>query len=157
MGLDNSLTFRIKCPSLGIHWKEYDVCYFRKYWGLRRQMLEIIGTFDRDDYEHSLTRENIYNFADLLEKYTNIDNVRIADLSTIWDEIQECYHIRDEYRKIKFAEDFYNEKISLYEFIYVLSLWNGEDKVNQTLLDLLSKGEELPKDFEWAFCFSDSY
>ena len=42
MGLDNRLVFKIKCPSFNLE-REYEVCYFRKYWGLRDKILKILN------------------------------------------------------------------------------------------------------------------
>ena len=98
----------------------------------------------------------------LFEHYCDIDNIREAELSTVWNEIEECHHIRDEYEKIRFAKDFCDEKISLYEFIYALSFWeetwNNEPEQNKILIDWLEKHQGYtPNDLEWCFEFYDSY
>lgn len=160
MGLDNGITFKIKCPSLNIKEKEYEVCYFRKYWGLRDEILQRIGG-EYEEYEYPLDRATLAGVAEILERYTVIDNVRDAELSTIWSEAEECYHIRDEYKKIQFAKDFCEDSITLYEFLYMLFIWQSgwrmQDGINKKLMDWFEMNESPPEDLEWSFEFYDSY
>ena len=98
----------------------------------------------------------------LFEHYCNMDNIREAELSTMWSEIEECYHIRDEYEKIRFAEDFCDEKISLYEFVHALSFWEkswrSEPEQDRILMDWLEEHQGYTtNDLEWCFEFYDSY
>ena len=47
MGLDNGISFYIKSEELNFE-RNYEVCYFRKYWGLRYKLmdaLDIIGEY----------------------------------------------------------------------------------------------------------------
>ena len=156
------MVFKIKCPSLNFN-REYEVCYFRKYWGLRDKILKILDIYGGiESYRYPVDILQIKMLKSLFEHYCDIDNIREAELSTVWNEIEECHHIRDEYEKIRFAKDFCDEKISLYEFIYALSFWeetwNNEPEQNKILIDWLEKHQGYtPNDLEWCFEFYDSY
>jgi hypothetical protein len=160
MGLDNGLVFKIKCPSLKID-TEYEICYFRKYWGLRNEIVQI---FERNnEYKYSLSDNDILKIYNLLSHYSEIDNVREAELSTIWDNMIEVSHIRYAAANIKSIIDFIYNKISLYEFMVAVQLceikWGEVDHGGATekIEDWFEQNEEPPIDLEYSFYFYDSY
>lgn len=161
MGLDNGLIFKVKCPSLNFE-RKYEVCYFRKYWGLRDEILEIFNTED-EQYLYSVSEEDLYAIDGLFEHYCFIDNVRDADLSTIWSNIEELYHMRNQIVHIRFALEFCNEKISLDEFIEALRIWEDDwdrkknDPIDLILYKWFEMNDSPPEDLEWSFEFYDSY
>lgn len=155
MGLDNGLIFKVKCPSLNLE-RKYEVCYFRKYWGLRDKILEILNK-EQEEYLYSVLAEDLYAIKDLFEYYSKIENTKDANLSTIWDWIEETYRIRTELIHLQFAIDFCENKISLHEFLEALCIrdksWKREQ--NYRIDEVIE--ETPPEDLEWCFAFYDSY
>lgn len=99
----------------------------------------------------------MYAIKDLFEHYSKIENTKDADLSTIWDWIEETYHIRIELTHLQFAIDFCENKISLHEFLEALCIWEqGWSKEQNSQTDKGIK-ETPPEDLEWCFEFYDSY
>ena len=99
----------------------------------------------------------MYAIKDLFEHYSKIENTRDADLSAIWNWIEETYHIRTELTRLQFAIDFCENKISLHEFLEALCIWEESWKRKQN-----SRADEIieetpPEDLEWCFEFHDSY
>ena len=99
----------------------------------------------------------MYAIKDLFEHYSKIENTKDADLSTIWDWIEETYHIRIELTHLQFAIDFCENKISLHEFLEALCIWEqGWIKERNSQTDKGIKETPL-EDLEWCFEFYDSY
>ena len=156
MGSDNEISFYIKSEELNFE-RNYEVCYFRKYWGLRHKLmdaLDIIG-----EYKVELTLKDMYTIADMLFYYCNIDHVREAELSTIWSANEECYHIREQYIQFLSAIDYLLGDIDLSDFIDFLTIWRSsfyterDKKTEDILLKIL---ESPPDDLEVGFYFYDS-
>lgn len=61
----------------------------------------------------------------LFEHYCDIDNIREAELSTVWNEIEECHHIRDEYEKLDLQKISVMKKF-LYMSLFMLFLLGGD-------------------------------
>lgn len=155
MGLDNGLIFKVKCPSLELE-RKYEVCYFRKYWGLRHKILEILNK-EQEGYSYPVSVEDLYTIKGLFEHYSKIENTKEADLSTIWSWIEETYHIRTELTRLQFAIDFCENKISLHEFLEALCIWEENWKREQNSQTDEVIEETSPEDLEWCFEFYDSY
>ena len=155
MGLDNRLVFKIKCPSFNLE-REYEVCYFRKYWRLRDKILKILNK-EQEEYLYPVLTEDLYAIKDLFEYYSKIENTKDADLSTIWNWIEETYHIRTELTRLQFAIDFCENKISLHEFLEALCIWEESWKRKQNSQADERIEETPPEDLEWCFEFYDSY
>ena len=84
MGLDNSIEVKRtletnKISELTIFNKDYDkelkydfeICYWRKCWGLRNDILFLIGKrwVPEEEYEFSLTKDDVDNIIELLGSY----------------------------------------------------------------------------------------
>lgn len=153
MGLDNSVQFDIRSKSLGFE-RSYEVCYFRKYWGLREQLIDVI------DFNADIDTTDLLAIKDILNHYSEIDNVRGAELSTIWTEVQECHNIRRQRARLQAALDYVDHNINLEEFIEFLSLWRSSyyEKSDANTADILTEIlESPPDDLETSFYFLDSY
>lgn len=153
MGLDNSVKFYIHSKSLDFG-RSYEVCYFRKYWGLREQLNNVI------DFDEDLEPTDLFAIRDILDYYSEINNVRGAELSTIWTEVQECDNIRRQRTQLQAALDYVCGTINLEEFIEFLSLWRSSyyDKIDANTEDILAEIlESPPDDLETGFYFVDSY
>ena len=96
MGLDNSIEIKRNAytnsiPELRQFELEYDkayeydfeICYWRKCWNIRNDILWIIGERFGDQYEYVLTKEDIDQIIKLLESY-NAGNFEDSG-SYIWD------------------------------------------------------------------------
>lgn len=160
MGLDNGIIFKIECPSLNIE-TEYEVCYFRKYWGLREKIIGLLNS--NNGYVYPLMDNDILRIYNLLIHYSDIDNVREDELSTIWNNITETNHIRNEASKFRFIIDFIYNKINIPEFMDALRLcennWRiiNHDGVIEKIESWFEQNEEPPSDLEYSFYFYDSY
>lgn len=153
MGLDNSVEFYIRSKSLDFT-KYYEVCYFRKYWGLREQLNKVI------DFDEDLDTTNLLAIKDILDYYSDIHNIRGAELSSIWSEVEECHNIRRQRARLQAALDYVDHNINLEEFIEFLSLWRSSyyEKADADTADILAEIlESPPNDLETGFYFVDSY
>ena len=92
MGLDNGVEvrrneytnsipelqrFELECNNY------FSVCYWRKCWNIRNDILWILNKRFSEDYEYTLTKENIDQIIKLLESY-NANNFEDGG-SCIWD------------------------------------------------------------------------
>lgn len=140
---------------------EYEICYFRKYWGLRGKIINLFNS--NNEYMYPLADNDILRIYNLLVHYSDIDNVREEELSTIWDNITETDHIRNEASKLRFIIDFICNKINLPEFMDALRLcennWGRIDHngAAEKIEDWFEQNEEPPTDLEYSFYFYDSY
>lgn len=140
---------------------EYEICYFRKYWGLRGKIIDLFNS--NNEYMYPLADNDILRIYNLLIRYSDIDNVREEELSTIWDNITETNHIRNEASKLRFIIDFICNKINLPEFMDALRLcennWGRIDHNGAAgkIEDWFEQNEEPPTDLEYSFYFYDSY
>lgn len=153
MGLDNSVEFYIRSKSLDFV-KYYEVCYFRKYWGLREQFNKVI------DFDEDLDTTNLLAIKDILDYYSDIHNIRGTELSTIWSEVEECHNMRRQRARLQAALDYVDNNINLEEFIEFLSLWRSSyyEKADADTADILAEIlESPPNDLETGFYFVDSY
>lgn len=153
MGLDNSVQFYVRSKSLDFN-RSYEVCYFRKYWGLREKFYQVI------DFDEDLNTNDLLAIKGILNHYSEIDNVRGAELSTIWTEVQECHNIRRQRIRLQSALDYICGLINLEEFIEFLSLWRSSyyEKSDADKEDILTEIlESPPNDLETGFYFVDSY
>lgn len=102
MGLDNSIEIKRNAytnsiPELRQFELEYDkayeydfeICYWRKCWNIRNDILWIIGERLSDKYEYTLDKEDIDQIIKLLESY-NADNFEDSG-GCIWDWDDEEY------------------------------------------------------------------
>ena len=102
MGLDNSIeikrnVYTNSIPELRQFELEYDkayeydfeICYWRKCWNIRNDILWIIGERLSDKYEYTLDKEDIDQIIKLLESY-NADNFEDSG-GCIWDWDDEEY------------------------------------------------------------------
>lgn len=140
---------------------EYEICYFRKYWGLRGKIINLLDS--NNEYEYPLSDHDIAMIYGLFIHYSEIDNVRNAELSTIWDNIIETSHIRYEASKFRFIIDFIYDKINILEFMEVLRLFeNNYERIEcndatEKIENWFEQNEEPPTDLEYSFYFYDSY
>ena len=98
MGLDNGIEVRRNAHTSSIpellqfeldYDKDFEVCYWRKCWNIRDDILWIIGERFGDQYEYVLTKEDIDQIIKLLESY-NAGNFEDSG-SCIWDWDDEEY------------------------------------------------------------------
>ena len=140
---------------------EYEVCYFRKYCGLREKIIGLLNS--NNEYTYPLMDNDILRIYNLLIHYSDIDNVREDELSTIWDIITETNHIRNEASKLRFIIDFIYNKINIPEFMDALRFcensWGRRDHNGATekIESWFEQNEEPPSDLEYSFYFYDSY
>ena len=102
MGLDNSIevkhnVYTSSIPELrqfeleydNVHEYDFEICYWRKCWNIRNDILWIIGERLSDKYEYTLDKEDIDQIIKLLESY-NADNFEDSG-GCIWDWDDEEY------------------------------------------------------------------
>ena len=102
MGLDNSIEVKRNAYTSSIpelrqfaleydknHEYDFEICYWRKCWNIRNDILWIIGERFSDKYEYALDKEDIDQIIKLLESY-NTDNFEDSG-SCIWDWDDEEY------------------------------------------------------------------
>lgn len=157
MGLDNGITFRIRSEELNFE-RNYEVCYFRKYWGLRYRLIDALDT--AVEYEVELTLKDMFTIKEMLSYYCDIEHVKEAELSTIWNNNEECHQIREQYTQLLSAIDYLLGNIDLSDFIDFLTMWRSSfyaEKDKQTEDILLKILESPPDDLELGFYFYDSY
>lgn len=157
MGLDNGITFRIRSEKLNFE-RNYEVCYFRKYWGLRYRLVDALNM--AVEYEVELTLKDMFTIKEMLSYYCDMEHVREAELSTIWNNNEECHHIREQYAQFLSAIDYLLGDINLSDFIDFLTMWRSSfyaEKDKQTEDILLQILESPPDDLELGFYFYDSY
>lgn len=157
MGLDNGITFRIRSEKLNFE-RNYEVCYFRKYWGLRYRLIDALDT--AVEYEVELTLKDMFTIKEMLSYYCDIEHVNGAELSTIWNNNEECHHIREQYIQLLSAIDYLLGNIDLSDFIDFLTMWRSSfyaERDKETEDILLKILESPPDDLELGFYFYDSY
>ncbi len=100
MGLDNGLCVKRNAYTNNIpelkrfeddwdkkHELDFSVCYWRKCWGLRNDILYLIGQrFTPDTYKFDLTKDDVDHIIELLESYNSKTWV-----DSIWDWDDEEY------------------------------------------------------------------
>lgn len=160
MGLDNHINFTISIPSLDVL-RSFEICYFRKYWGLRDKIMTIIGN-NRTSGEIIIDENTVKEIYNLLNKYSNVDHIFEEEkLSTIWDCYTEVFHIRNEAAKLRFAIDFLeNPLFELVDFLNTLQIWEDSyvEKENKFQDKLIAEAlVEPPKDMHFYFSFVDAY
>ena len=159
MGLDNGITCRITSKEKNFE-RCYEICYWRKYWGLRDNILIELDHYGEDCYEWELDENDILSIKDILEYFCDIEKVKEAELSTIWNNEDEVEWIKKQYRQISVAFDYLQNKISLKQFtdalnswqwMFTLEGWKKEEELWQQIL------ESPPDDLKIVFEFYDSY
>lgn len=138
---------------------EYEVCYFPEYWGLREKIIGLLNS--NNEYPYPLMDNDILRIYNLLIHYSDIDNVREDELSTIWDTITETNHIRNEASKFRFIIYFIYNKINIPEFMDALRLrensWGRINGATEKIENWFKQNEEPPSDLEYSFYYYDSY
>ena len=129
--------------------------------GLRGKIIDLLNS--NNEYTYPLMDNDILRIYNLLIHYSDIDNVREDELSTIWDIITETNHIRNEASKLRFIIDFIYNKINIPEFMNALRFcensWGIRDHNGATekIEEWFEENKELPIDLEYSFYFYDSY
>ena len=70
------------------HKYNFSVCYWRKCWGLRGDILGLIGKGSSDEWEYPLTKYDIEKIIDLLKSY---DSKSWTDSIWDWDDKEYPY------------------------------------------------------------------
>ena len=117
MGLDNGVEIRRNEHTSSIlelrrfepeydknHEYDFEICYWRKCWNVRNDILWIIGERFGDQYEYNLNKEDVDQIIKLFESY-NADNLEDSG-SCIWDWDDEEYPYSE-----KIQQDTENLKI----------------------------------------------
>lgn len=149
MGLDNSINVNIRAKNTNKVVVEIELCYFRKFWGLRNQIISILEPQDKCWF--SLTKENLEEISSIFNFYSSIDNVIDGGVSTIWENWIEVRAIREARTPIEMTVDFLNNKISGEDYIDYLCYLSSE---NEGLLKAIQSNFE---DYKIEFEFIDSY
>lgn len=133
MGLDNSIEVKRNAYTSSIpelrqfeleydktHEYDFEICYWRKCWNIRSDILWIIGERFGDQYEYALDKEDIDQIIKLLESY-NADDFEDSG-SCIWDWDDEDYpyseKIQQDIEKLKVLKrlmDKYELEVYFYD------------------------------------------
>ncbi len=117
MGLDNGIEVRRNAHTNSIpelrqfeleydkeHEYDFSVCYWRKCWNIRNDILWIVGERFGDQYEYAFDKEDIDQIIKLLESY-NADNFEDSG-SCIWGWDDEVWPYSE-----KIKQDVENLKV----------------------------------------------
>ena len=144
MGLDNSIEIKRNAytnsiPELRQFELEYDkayeydfeICYWRKCWNIRNDILWIIGERLSDKYEYTLDKEDIDQIIKLLESY-NADNFEDSgDCIWDWDDKEYPYSekIQQDIASLKVLRqlmDKYELEVYFYDSYQKEAVQNGK-------------------------------
>lgn len=135
----------------------FDICYWRKYWGLRDKILKVLENVGGEEYSKNINLNELENIQKILIEYCDINNVNKEHLSTIWTPTEEVYHMRQQACQLQIVLDCIYQKISLEDLIGRVLLWQDieikEEKI-QKLKEILASP---PDDLTITFEFYDSY
>lgn len=98
MGLDNGIIVRLnnsvdrsQIPSFVRCFfdefrtgNEFEVCYWRKCWNMRNDILNVIKTTGNNEYQFNLDADDISDIKNVVARYFDIDYFDSHD-DTIWD------------------------------------------------------------------------
>ena len=108
---DSEFRKRLKC--------DFEICYWRKCWNIRNDILSILTERTQDQYEIPLSKENVEQIIELLESY-NSDNFE-DNGSCIWDWDDEKYpyseKIQQDIERLKVLRTLMDE-FDLYVYFY---------------------------------------
>ena len=99
------------------HQCDFDVTYWRKNWGLRNNILSLIGKRWTDEYEFQLTKDDVDHIIELLKSY----NAETWE-DSIWDWDDEEYpyseYIQQNIKDLQFLRelmDKYNLEVYFHD------------------------------------------
>ena len=140
MGLDNGIMLRhrsqkevednigvyanvIREPYVGDEGKhgyyEYEVCYWRKCWGLRDKILAILGDkFKDEDYECELTIKDLEAIREIEYGYMCDPDEWDENGSTIWDFNDMLPHFAKDIVSISWLIEFLKRHPKAYAYFY---------------------------------------
>lgn len=160
MGLDDGLMMRVKNKKTGTM-ALFEVCYWRKYWGLRNTMLDVFGLqHDECEANPDIDTVKVFYFTvkQRLEEYIDSNE---DDFSTIWSKADEIFHVQEEQTKLRIVLAWLDNKILDDEFFNwaadrILTTYFNEKENGKFYSELY---EEAPTkdDLEISFEFYDSY
>lgn len=136
---------------------DFDICYWRKYWGLRDEIVKVLERGENGGYSKSISLNELENIQKVLVKYCNIDNVNEEHLSTIWTPAEEVYHIRQQACQLQMVLDCIYQKISLEAVIDRILLWQFIEVEEEKIQELEEILASPPEDLIVTFEFYDSY
>jgi hypothetical protein len=131
MGLDNAVCIKRNAYTNSIpelkrfeddwdkkHELDFSICYWRKNWGLRNDILYLIGKrFAPDTYEFDLTKDDVVHIIDLLKSYNSKTWV-----DSIWDWDDEEYPYSEKIQRdivnlqlLRELMDQYNLEVYFYD------------------------------------------
>lgn len=116
MGLDNGIVVigikRNEIPSFVIpvveSSEEFEVCYWRKCWGIRREILKIVNPTANSGYDFIIDLEDIPAILRVMAKY--LDN-EYWDLcaDSIWEYKEYIQHMIQQYINLKWLEGYWKD------------------------------------------------
>lgn len=123
MGLDNGIQVKRtpetnKIKELAIFNQDYDkelkydfeVAYWRKCWGLRNDILYLIGKRWSDGWRFTLSKDDVDNIINLLESY---NEETWEDSIWEWTSDEEGWsyseHIKQDIKSLRLLRDFMNK------------------------------------------------
>ena len=144
----------------------FEVCYWRKYWGLRNTMLDVLGLevlgHRPEECVANLDITTVKVFYSTVERRLDqyINNEDDNDFSTIWSKPDEIFHVQNEQAKLRIVLAWLDNKILNDEFFdwaanKILTDYNRRD--NGKFYSELYKEIPTKEDLEISFEFYDSY
>ena len=133
MGLDNGIFVKSNCreitrdilpdslvyPFDKDYGNQVDIAYWRKCWGLRNEILNILNTrFIEDNYYSEIdTPEKIQGVMDVIFSFMN-KQVWEDDGNSIWDYETIIHNLRDCYMNLVIMKNFMHENPDVYLVFY---------------------------------------
>lgn len=161
MGLDNNLEMKVTNRHTGTTISR-EVCYWRKFWGLRDKILHM---FDMKDDELSYVFNDAATIHDLIE-LIDTESERAADerehLSHIWEIASEYRQCQQNLLNLKIVAHWLDGHFGNDEFfdwfIHHLETYSDNEDADKFFDEVLAadRGCE-PLEFEIEFEFVDSY
>lgn len=126
MGLDNGIQVKRNLYTNSIedlkvfeetwdkeHKWDFEICYWRKCWNIRNDILWVLNSRFDDQYEFQLTYEDIDNIISILLSY-NEDNWG----NSIWTFEEMVEHLQQDVENLKLLQDLmktYNLEVYFYD------------------------------------------
>lgn len=157
MGLDNGITLRFeltngKSFSNGSTYREYEFCYWRKYWGLRDKIVSMLHT-EEEQFEYCLDEDGLECIIAIIKMYDKYNDY--GNASTVWSENEEYVHLKTDEFKLGVLLDLIKGKISMYKFITFLEKYGVDDDSNFD--ELREMVENNKTEYVLKVFFYDSY
>lgn len=84
MGLDNGLVCK-NFPRTGTKERNYEFCYWRKFWDFRNEVIDYLCDRDESD-AYFLQLPQLEDVREIMAKYTDLKYVKEHNIQTIWND-----------------------------------------------------------------------